>query len=54
MDKYVISKDSPVTRGTVDKQSLKLGGEAVGLKADQVKRLEEIGVKLEKSSGDNS
>lgn len=53
-DSYSIAKDSPVTRATVDKQALKLGDDPVSLKVDQVKRLEDIGVKLEKSSSSNS
>ncbi len=53
-DTYKIMKDSPVTRARVDKVSLKYGDDPVALTPSQVKRLEDIGVKLSKSTGGNS
>lgn len=49
MDPYRIAKDSPVTRATVDSKSLLLGDDYIDLTDSQVKRLQAIGVKLEKA-----
>ena len=51
-DKYEIDKDSSIASAMVDDKTLELGDDPISLTASQVKRLEDGGVKLSKSTND--
>lgn len=54
MDSFVLSKDSPTTRVTINKKRLRLGGEAVELTKAEQQTLEEMGAKFEPATKSNT